>query len=82
MLFYLSNHHTYCKKRGLEVVKKCGNCGHLLPHKGSIAEKTFMKELINGVCELTGKSMVGSLIAGCFYWCDRSMEREEKVKKK
>lgn len=58
-----------------EQTKKCGNCGHLLPNKGTIAEKIYQKELISGVCEMNKKHMNGALIAGCFYWCKRT-ERE------
>jgi len=63
------------------MIKKCGNCGHLIAPKGSIAEKIWAKELIHGICEMSGKSMSGSLLAGCFYWCDRRVERESGAKK-
>lgn len=56
--------------------KRCGNCGHLTAKKGTVAEKTWQKELNSGICDLTKKSMIGSLIAGCHYWCDRNIEKE------
>ena len=36
--------------------------------KGTIAENTWQKELNSGICEMNGKSMSGSLRAGCMYW--------------
>lgn len=48
-----------------EQTKKCGNCVHLMGKKGTIAENTWQKELNSGVCEMNGKAMSGSLIAGC-----------------
>jgi hypothetical protein len=48
-----------------EQIKKCGNCSHLMGKKGTIAEKTWQEELNSGICECNGKSMSGSLIAGC-----------------
>lgn len=59
-----------------ETARKCGNCGHLLPIKGTVAEKIWQAELTKGTCEMNGKKMRGSLVAGCFYWCDRKSERE------
>ncbi|MDR3599390.1 MAG: hypothetical protein P4L49_02725 [Desulfosporosinus sp.] len=62
-------------KTAEQINKKCGNCGHLLPLGKFEKELGFLKELPNGKCELTGKHMIGALIAGCFYWCDRNTER-------
>ena len=61
----------------MEIDKKCGNCGHLLPLKGTVAEKMWQTELTKGVCECNGKQMSGSLLAGCTLWCDRTVPRNK-----
>jgi hypothetical protein len=57
--------------------KRCGNCSHLMSKNKNKEEDAFLKELASGKCELTGKNMSGSLIAGCFYWRERGVVNEK-----
>lgn len=54
----------------MEGVKKCGNCGHLINERLK-NEQIYLGELYAGKCEMNGKKMLGSLVAGCPYWADR-----------
>lgn len=56
-------------------ISRCGNCIHLFPLKPRKDKNGNPEPIPNylhrGKCECNGKTMAGSLVAGCHFWAER-----------